>query len=122
MTRAFADRDAHPAQAFCLRMLAEHEDMSQRELGRALRLSPPTVTAMLQRMERAGTVERRPDPADARVTRVRLTAMGQERERETRAVLGATIGSVLAGLSDADKTELARLLDVVARRAREAAE
>lgn len=121
MSRAFADQDAHPAQALCLRMLAEHDGISQRELARALRLSPPTVTAMLKRMERAGTVERRPDPADARVTRVRLTATGRERERETRAILAATLGAVLATLSEADRAELARLLDLLAQRAREVA-
>ena len=121
MTRAFADQDGHPGQAFCLRILAEHDGMSQRELAHALRLSPPTVTAMLKRMERAGTIERRPDATDGRVTRVHLTASGRERERTARAILGTALGSVLDSLSETDRAELARLLDLLSARAREVA-
>jgi DNA-binding MarR family transcriptional regulator len=76
---------------------------------------------MLKRMERAGIVERRPDAADGRVTRVHLTEAGRERERRTRAVLGAAIGAVLDSLSEPDRVELARLLDLVAERARQVA-
>jgi DNA-binding MarR family transcriptional regulator len=118
MSRAFAEQDGHPVQAFCLRILAEHDGMSQRELAHALRLSPPTVTAMLKRMERAGTIERRPDATDGRVTRVHLTATGRERERTARAILATALGAVLDSLSEADRMELARLLDLLAERAR----
>ena len=77
--------------------------------------------AMLKRMEKAGIVERRPDAADGRVTRVRLTEVGRERERQTRAILGAAIGAVLDSLGEPDRKELARLLDLVAERARQVA-
>jgi DNA-binding MarR family transcriptional regulator len=121
MTRAFAEQDAHPGQALCLRIIAEHDGLSQREIARALRLSPPTVTAMLKRMERAGTIERHPDATDGRIARVHLTESGRERERATRAILGAAIGSVLDSLSETDRLELARLLDLLSARAREVA-
>jgi DNA-binding MarR family transcriptional regulator len=118
MIRVFAEQAAHPAQVFCLRIVAAHDGLSQRDIAHALRLSPPTVTAMLRRMEKAGTIERRPDPADGRVSRVHLTATGRERERETRVVLGAAIGAVLESLSEPDRLELARLLDLLSARMR----
>lgn len=117
MFTVFAQEGAHPAQAFCLKILGQRDGISQRELAGALYLSSPTVTAMLQRMERAGTIERRPDPADGRVARVYLTALGRDRERELRAVLGTVIGGVLNTIPEADRRELERLLGVVADRA-----
>ncbi len=117
MFRVLAEEGAHPGQALCLRMLAERDDMSQRELGRVLHLAAPTVTAVLQRMEKSGTIERRPDAADQRITRVRLTALGRARERDLRAVLGRAIGEVLDPIPEPDRGELERLLGVMADRA-----
>jgi len=117
MFTAFAQEGAHPGQAFCLKILAGRDGISQRELAGALHLSAPTVTAMLQRMERAGTVERRPDAADGRVTRVHLTPLGRASELELRRVVGGAVGSVLDGIPESDRRELERLLCVVADRA-----
>jgi DNA-binding MarR family transcriptional regulator len=117
MFRVLAEEGAHPGQAVCLRMLAERDDISQRELGRALHLAAPTVTAMLQRMERSGTIERRPDAADQRITRVCLTLEGRAREHDLRAVLGGAIGRVLDPIPEPDRRELERLLGVMADRA-----
>ena len=117
MFTVFAQEGAHPAQAFCLKILAQRDGISQRELAGALHLSSPTVTAMLQRMEKGGTIERRPDPADGRITRVYLTAAGRERERELQRVLGGVVGGILNTIPEADRRELERLLGVVADRA-----
>jgi DNA-binding MarR family transcriptional regulator len=117
MFRVLADEGAHPGQALCLRMLAERDGISQRELAGSLHLSAPTVTAMLQRMEKAGTIERRPDAADQRITRVHLTAVGRACERDLRAILGRAIGEVLDPIPEPDRRELERLLGVMADRA-----
>jgi DNA-binding MarR family transcriptional regulator len=122
MFHVFAQEGAHPGQAFCLKILARRDGISQRELAGALHLSAPTVTAMLQRMERAGTIERRPDATDGRVTRVHLTQLGRERELELRRVIGGAVGGVLAGIPEADRRELERLLGMVADRAASALE
>jgi DNA-binding MarR family transcriptional regulator len=122
MFRVLAGEDAHPGQALCLRMLAERDDISQRELARSLHLSAPTVTAMLQRMERAGTIVRRPDAEDQRITRVHLTPVGRARERDLRAILGRAIGGILDPIPEPDRRELERLLGVMADRATEALE
>ena len=60
-----------------LRALWAQEGLTHTELSRQLRVQPATITKMIQRMEKAGFVERRQDPDDQRVSRVYLTAAGQ---------------------------------------------
>lgn len=60
-----------------LRALWEQEGMTHTELAERLQVTPATVTRMLQRMERAGFVTRRPDEVDQRISRVYLTATGR---------------------------------------------
>ena len=81
-----------------------------------LHLSAPTVTAMLKRMERHGTITREADPEDQRIARVRLSAAGREQERRLRAILAERLGEVLDPMPEDDRSELARLLDVLAER------
>ncbi len=57
--------------------LWEQEGLTHTELSHLLCVQPATVTKMLQRMEKAGFVERRHDPEDRRVSRVYLTAAGR---------------------------------------------
>jgi DNA-binding MarR family transcriptional regulator len=64
-------------QPSVLQALWEHEGLMHTELSRHLEVQPATITRMLQRMEKAGFVERRPDPEDQRVSRVYLTEAGQ---------------------------------------------
>jgi len=113
MLRAVGAEGAHPGQAMILRILGSKDGLSQRELGDMLLLSKPTITAMLQRMERAGTIVREPDPDDQRITRVRLTAQGRRLDAELHAAIARAMGKVLDPLSQADRAELARLLDLV---------
>ena len=54
------------------------------QLARAADLNPATVTAMLDTLARNGTIERRPDPADRRVTLISLTKAGQDLMAERR--------------------------------------
>jgi MarR family transcriptional regulator, organic hydroperoxide resistance regulator len=114
MVRTLAADGTHLGQAFCLRLLAAEEGMTQRDLARTLRLSPPTVSKMLRAMEKAGTVERRPDAADQRLTRVYLTPGGRERETALRGVSAAYVSQTVGTLPEDDRRELARLLDELA--------
>jgi DNA-binding MarR family transcriptional regulator len=112
----------HPAQAGCLRVIAAHDGISQRDVARSLFLTPPTVTGMLQRMERDGLVERRPDPDDQRITRVYLTETGRELANRARARFVAHINRMLEDFSPEDLAELERLLNRMAENLREADE
>ena len=114
MIRILADEGAHPGQAICMRILATHDGISQRDLAEILNLSRPTVTSMLQRMERAGAITRRADAADQRLTRVYLTDTGRRLEEDLRSVLATYSGNVLDPIGEADRRELERLLGLMA--------
>ena len=57
--------------------LWDEEGRTHSELAELLHVRPATITKMIQRMERAGFVRRRPDPDDERVSRVYLTEAGR---------------------------------------------
>jgi DNA-binding MarR family transcriptional regulator len=59
--------------ARCLDILDQHGSMSAGDLAEASRLSTGAITAVIDRLERAGLAERVPDPADRRRVLVELT-------------------------------------------------
>jgi len=91
-------------QYLVLLVLWEHEELSVKELGRRLRLDSGTLSPLLKRMEAAGWVERRRDPADERSVTVRPTEAGSGlRER----VCGVPVHTVTStGMSLAEMGEL----------------
>ncbi|MFA6807880.1 MAG: MarR family transcriptional regulator [Eubacteriales bacterium] len=68
----------YPGQPRLLFILWKEDGRSQRELVEKLKVSPATVTVMLNRMERSGFLERRSDHKDLRISRVFLTDKGKE--------------------------------------------
>jgi DNA-binding MarR family transcriptional regulator len=75
-----------------------------------MEVEPPTVTKMLQRMEGAGLIERRPDPDDARVSRVYLAERGRALEQSVLDVWKQLEARSVSGLSLTEQTLLHRLL------------
>ena len=80
------------------------------DLSERLLIRPPSVTGVLDRLERAGLVARRADPADQRPKLVRLTAAGRLLVERVLAAHGRQIETVLAGLSARDQAHLRHLL------------
>lgn len=108
--RVFGAEEVHPAQAHCLRVLADCGEISQSRLAELMLLTRPTVTRMLQRMERDGYVRRRTDPDDQRLTRVGLTDEGQRLHLRLDAMMSEYVLATLGRLPESDRRELGRLL------------
>jgi DNA-binding MarR family transcriptional regulator len=108
--RVFAKQDLHPGQAACMRMLFLRGEMRQSELADAMILSRPSVTRMLQRMERAGLVVRRTPVSDQRQTLVTLTPTGRDLQHRMDAAIAEYVTATLARLPEGDRRELARIL------------
>jgi DNA-binding MarR family transcriptional regulator len=68
----------YEGQPAMLRALWAQDGMTQSELSEQLRRCPSTITKMVQRMEKAGFVERKPDADDERLSRVYLTGAGRD--------------------------------------------
>src|SRR5205809_2699502 len=62
------------AQCKVLGYLARNEGINQAGLADLLEIRPMTLVRQIDRMEEAGWIERRPDPADRRARRLYLTA------------------------------------------------
>jgi DNA-binding MarR family transcriptional regulator len=80
------------------------------DLSDRLLIRPPSVTGVVDRLERAGLVLRDGSPTDLRSKRVRLTDRGRQIVEQVLAVHGSKIESVLGGLSLDEQGELHRLL------------
>ena len=57
--------------------IQEHNGCTLTELSREMHVSAPTVTGIIDRMERDGYVKRSHDPNDRRVIHVALTKKGE---------------------------------------------
>jgi DNA-binding MarR family transcriptional regulator len=83
------------------------------DLSDRLLIRPPSVTGVVDRLERGGLVVRDGSPFDMRAKQVALTAKGRELVERILAVHGRQIDTVLEVLSAAEQTELHRLLSLL---------
>src|SRR5580704_12116713 len=77
-------------QHIVLSVLWQQDGLTPGEVARRLGIATPTIVNTATRMEEAGLLVRRPDPADARLVRLYLTPRGlsaREPVREARAAL-----------------------------------
>jgi DNA-binding MarR family transcriptional regulator len=100
----------HTGQEMLLLRLWIEEGISQSQLAASMGVESPTATKMLQRMEHAGLIERRPDREDARISRVYLTERGRALERPVLEVWKQLEAQTVAGLSATEQALLRRLL------------
>ena len=96
-------------QPSVLQALWEQEGLMHTELARRLQVQPATITKMLKRMEKAGFVERRPDPEDQRVSRVYLTEAGRAVRADVQQVWRKLDEEAFAGLTPEERAQVRRL-------------
>jgi DNA-binding MarR family transcriptional regulator len=96
----------YEGQPALLRSLWTQEGLTHADLARRLRVRPATVTKMIQRMEKSGFVERRPDPADQRLSRVYLTDAGRLVQEKVHQVWHTLEKDAFAGLDDGERARL----------------
>ena len=78
----FREEGLPPAQAGAMRVIIRYPGLSQRELADRLHIQRATATVMLQKMEKAGHIERRPDQEDQRISRIYPTEAALATEAE----------------------------------------
>ena len=84
--------------------------MTMRELAAALGIDPPNATGVVDDLEAAGLVRRRPHPTDRRVKLVEATRKGKALARKADAIL-ATPPPALSALPGEDLETLRRVLE-----------
>lgn len=110
----FVDQGLPPAQASALQVIIHTPGLSQRELADKLRIQRATATVMLQKMERAGYIERRPDPADQRISRIHATPSAVNADRENKRRIDAYFQQCFQDISDSDIEAFDRTLSKMA--------
>jgi DNA-binding MarR family transcriptional regulator len=103
---------ASASERAALVTLLTHPDHSVSWLGEVLRLTSSGVTRLIDRLVAAGWATRTAG-VDARSRRVQLTRAGRSRAQEVLQARSAAIASALGALTERDRSELERLLDVI---------
>jgi DNA-binding MarR family transcriptional regulator len=78
-----------------------------------LEVEPITLCRMVDRLEEAGMVERRRDPADRRAWQLHLTAKSQKLVAKLQQSVDSLVDDMLCGLTSEERAEFARLLKAV---------
>lgn len=111
----FARLGLSPAQWGVLRSLTRLEEQGRHdphmhELGAVLLVQPPSLSATLDRMERAGWVRRRSDPRDKRSRLVALSPAGRDLVELGLRDHAQWVARVMGGLEQAEQAQLLALL------------
>ncbi len=92
------------AQWGILIWLERQPGISQKELAELLEVEPITVARLVDRLERRGMVERRPDPRDRRIWRLHLLLPAHLVLREINQQRSEMAATVTSGIDDDNLT------------------
>ncbi len=110
--RAFLSLGVSHTLAMPVMLLGRLEDgVRQGALVDALGIEPPSLVPLLNQLERAGLVERRPDAVDKRAKTLHLTAAGRDLAARAEVVANAVRADILSDIPAADIEVAARVLN-----------
>jgi len=115
LRRTMKSLGASHTQWGMLGRLALHQGVTQMELAQLLDLSKVAVTGLVNRVVRAGWVERRLDERDKRVRRLYLTRRAKAAVAEMRAKVDVMTGQSMAHISDRQGEEIVAVLEGIKR-------
>ncbi len=101
------------SQWWILAHLSRHDGMIQSDLANALDLGKAALGGLIDRLEAAQLIERRPDPVDRRAKRVYLTGKGTRAIQQMKVKSHEVSERILQGLSLQQRRALADHLAVV---------
>ena len=91
----------------------EKTDMKVSEISKQLNVTSPTVTQIINKLEKDDIVLRNIDPSDRRAVNIRLTDKGCRIVDEAKTVLSNTFVGLIEYLGEEDSQQLAVLLTKV---------
>jgi MarR family transcriptional regulator for hemolysin len=104
LNQAFRRRIAHlditPDQFTVMRTLLENEGIRQRELTELMSSDPNTVASLLERMEKAGLIQREKHLKDRRAHQLALRPPGRRKYEAARAIAVAMQAEILNALPE----------------------
>src|SRR5215213_5914794 len=108
--RAVAAHGIRSRHASVLVVIDAEGPMSQRALGRRLRIDKSPMVGVLDDLERLGMAERRRSDSDRRIQAIHLTEKGRRVLGDVTAIADAENARTFAVLDDAERDQLQALL------------
>ncbi|MBR2894769.1 MAG: MarR family transcriptional regulator [Oscillospiraceae bacterium] len=104
--------DITPVQSHALLYLSKHcdENVTQRDLERALHLKPSTINGVVERLLEKNYITRCPSPMDGRCRLLHLTETGEQLIDSFCSALEQTDQRILSHLTEEEKIVLEELL------------
>lgn len=104
--------DVTPVQSHALVYLYKHgeEDITQRDLERALSLKPSTINGIVDRLLEKEYITRCTCPTDGRCRLLHLAEAGEKMVESLKAALDRTDAAVLSDLTEEEQVQLESLL------------
>ena len=104
-----------PTMTAALASIAKHDGPTHGELAAIEQVAPPTITAVVGKLESLGLVTRETAVSDRRVTRIRITPAGADQLDELRNRRTSWLAFQLDSLTDDERRRLADAADVLAK-------
>ncbi len=105
-----------PSHGDVLMFLYREEALSIKMLAERVQRTQPTVTVLVNKLEKLGYVERHKSAEDSRVTMIRLTEQGRKLEPVFNQVSKQINEMIYSGLSDEQAEQLELLLSSIVRK------
>jgi DNA-binding MarR family transcriptional regulator len=109
------DSGLGPTVTAALSTINKHGPLTLGDLAASERVAPPTITKIIDKMEKAGLVQRQAHPVDRRVSLVGITDLGAARLDEFRSRRLAWLSARLDELDGDDVAVLAEATGVLER-------
>jgi DNA-binding MarR family transcriptional regulator len=104
-----------PTMTAVLGSIRQHGGPTHGELAAIEQVAPPTITAVVGKLETLGLVIRETGTTDRRVTRIRITPAGLDQLDEVRNRRTSWLASQLASLTDDERRRVLNAADVLAK-------
>ena len=113
--RSRAMGDLSPSQLAVLGTVINHQPLTNGRIAEIEHVRPPTASRIVDTLERAGFVERTPDPDDRRCVQVTVTPAGHVYAGEVRAAGRTWLAEQMECLDDDDVMSIESALPALER-------
>lgn len=112
VTSALCEMDLTAAQGHIMGYLAHRKQPPcSRDIEEAFRLSHPTVSGILARLEKKGFIAFRPDEQDRRCKRIYVLPKGQECNEKIHNTILCNERRIVQGFTEAEQVQFAAFLE-----------
>jgi DNA-binding MarR family transcriptional regulator len=121
LRRRIAHLDLTPDQFTVMRTLLEQQGITQQRLAALISSDPNTVASLVNRMEKAGLIERETHGQDRRANRLSVTKRGVAKYEQARTIAVGLQAEVLGALREDAREGFLEQLEIMANACRAAA-